>query len=95
MLSIQTLRERTEDVRRALQQRHTEAPLDRILELDAYRRALLQDVEAMRAERNTASKANSFRVNGTSSDPTQTVCARTSMSTRHEHTPFDARVAGT
>ncbi|MCC6236833.1 MAG: serine--tRNA ligase [Dehalococcoidia bacterium] len=57
MLSIQTLRERTEDVRRALQQRHTEAPLDRILELDAYRRALLQDVEAMRAERNTASKA--------------------------------------
>ncbi len=57
MLSIQTLRERTEDVRRALEQRHTDAPLDRILELDSYRRALLQDVEAMRAERNAASKA--------------------------------------
>lgn len=57
MLSIQTLRERTEDVRRSLANRKSDAPLDRILELDSYRRALLQDVEAMRAERNTASKA--------------------------------------
>ena len=57
MLSIQTLRERTEDVRRSLAQRRSDAPLDRILELDSYRRALLQDVEAMRAERNAASKA--------------------------------------
>ncbi len=57
MLSIQTLRERTEDVRRSLADRKSDAPLDRILELDSGRRSLLQDVEAMRAERNTASKA--------------------------------------
>ena len=46
MLSIQTLRERTDEVRQALADRHTEAPLDRILELDSERRGLLQDVEA-------------------------------------------------
>jgi len=56
MLSIQTLRERTEDVRRSLANRQTEAPLDRILELDLRRRELLRDVEAGRAERNAASK---------------------------------------
>ncbi|MEZ4501374.1 MAG: serine--tRNA ligase [Dehalococcoidia bacterium] len=56
MLSIQTLRERTEDVRRSLANRQTEAPLDRILELDERRRELLRDVEAGRAERNAASK---------------------------------------
>ena len=56
MLSIQTLRERTDEVRQALADRGTEAPLDRILELDAERRGLLQDVETLRAERNAASK---------------------------------------
>jgi seryl-tRNA synthetase len=56
MLPLQTLRERTEDVRRSLADRQTEAPLDRILELDTQRRDLLRDVEAMRAERNAAGK---------------------------------------
>ena len=56
MLSTQTLRERTEDVRRSLANRRTEAPLDHILELEGQRREQLRDVEALRAERNAASK---------------------------------------
>lgn len=36
--------------------RFSEAPIDRILELDESRRAVLQQVESMRAERNAASK---------------------------------------
>ena len=56
MLSIQTLRERTDEVRRSLADRRTEAPLDRILELDAQRRDLLREVEGMRADRNAAGK---------------------------------------
>ena len=56
MLSIQFIRENTERVKRDLLLRNTEAPIDRILELDEQRRALLQEVEQLRAERNAASK---------------------------------------
>ena len=57
MLSIQTIRERTDDVRRALAARASTAPLDRVLALDEQRRALLGEVERMRADRNRAGKA--------------------------------------
>ena len=56
MLSVQLIRENAERVRRDLLLRNAEAPIDRILELDESRRELLQKVEAMRAERNAASK---------------------------------------
>lgn len=56
MLSIQVIRERTDDVRRMLADRHTSAPIDEILEADERRRSTLQDVEQMRKDRNDASK---------------------------------------
>ena len=56
MLSIQTIRERTDEVRRALRDRRTEAPLDAILALDDRRRAVLADVERMRHDRNEAGR---------------------------------------
>ncbi|MSQ42195.1 MAG: serine--tRNA ligase [Dehalococcoidia bacterium] len=56
MLSLQVLRERTDEVRRACAARGVEVPLDRIIALDGQRRALLQQVETMRADRNQASK---------------------------------------
>ncbi|MEX2372683.1 MAG: serine--tRNA ligase, partial [Dehalococcoidia bacterium] len=56
MLSIQTIRERTEDVRRMLADRRTTAPLDEILAADERRRALLARVEDGRRDRNDASK---------------------------------------
>ena len=56
MLSIQTIRERTDDVRQSLRDRHSDAPLDAILELDEGRRALLADVERMRRDRNEAAR---------------------------------------
>ena len=56
MLSIQVIRERTDEVRRALADRRSDAPLDAILAADERRRALLIEVEGMRKERNDASK---------------------------------------
>ncbi|MDO8614826.1 MAG: serine--tRNA ligase [Dehalococcoidia bacterium] len=56
MLSIQLIRENPDLVRRALQRRHTEAPLDEALALDARWRSVLAEVESLRAERNALSK---------------------------------------
>ena len=56
MLSMQTIRERTAEVRQACADRFTDVPIDRILQLDGSYRALLGEVEALRAERNRASK---------------------------------------
>jgi seryl-tRNA synthetase len=56
MLSLQFIRENPDVVRAALEARHTQAPLDELLTLDERRRALLGEVEALRAEQNAASK---------------------------------------
>ncbi|MEI7924807.1 MAG: serine--tRNA ligase [Chloroflexota bacterium] len=56
MLSIQTIRERTDEVRQSLANRHTDAPLEAILAADEQRRSVLADVERMRHERNDAGK---------------------------------------
>ncbi len=57
MLSLQYIRENVERVKRDVLLRNTTAPIDRILQLDEDRRGLLQQVEALRAKRNTVSKA--------------------------------------
>lgn len=57
MLSLQYIRENVERVKRDVLLRNTTAPIDRILHLDEDRRGLLQQVEALRAKRNTVSKA--------------------------------------
>jgi len=56
MLSVQYIRENVERVKHDVLLRNTTAPIDRILELDDARRALLQQVETLRAKRNTVSK---------------------------------------
>jgi seryl-tRNA synthetase len=56
MLDIAFIREHPDQVRDALVKLNTEAPVDEILELDRQRRELLQQVEALRAERNAGSK---------------------------------------
>jgi seryl-tRNA synthetase len=56
MLDINLIREKPEMVRAAMVDLNAEAPIDQILSLDARRRELLTDVEALRAERNTVSK---------------------------------------
>ena len=56
MLDIRLLREEPDRVRRALALRHTEAPLEEAIALDAERRELLTEVEGLRAEKNTVSK---------------------------------------
>jgi len=56
MLDLTLVRERPDDVRRAMALRHTEAPVDDILELDDRRRSLLAQVEKLKAQRNAVSK---------------------------------------
>jgi seryl-tRNA synthetase len=56
MLDLAVIRERTDEVRRAMALRHVEAPIDDILALDAKRRALLSEVEKLKAQRNAVSK---------------------------------------
>jgi len=57
MLDINLIREQPDLVRKALSDRQMGSePVDRILELDARRRAILTEVEALKAERNTVSK---------------------------------------
>jgi seryl-tRNA synthetase len=57
MLDINLIREQPDLVRKALSDRQMDpAPVDRILELDARRRVLLTEVEALKAKRNAVSK---------------------------------------
>jgi seryl-tRNA synthetase len=55
MLSLQFIREHEGRVREALANRRSDAPLDRVLELDAQRRGRLQELETLRAQRNQRS----------------------------------------
>jgi len=57
MLSREIYRSDPDRVRRMLEQRHTTAPLDRLLEVDAEWRALLVQLEELKAQRNAGSKA--------------------------------------
>src|SRR5438105_14410111 len=56
MLSLQFIREHADVVRKALADRHSEAPIDEIIELDEKHRALLGETERLRAEQNAAGK---------------------------------------
>ncbi|MCB9079541.1 MAG: serine--tRNA ligase [Anaerolineaceae bacterium] len=57
MLDLNFIRENAELVKAKLVDLNTEAPIDDILRLDEQRRELLKEVEALRQERNTGSKA--------------------------------------
>jgi seryl-tRNA synthetase len=57
MLDINLIRERPEAVRKSLKDRQMDAsPVDAILKLDERRRALLTEVETLKADRNAVSK---------------------------------------
>jgi seryl-tRNA synthetase len=56
MLDINLIREQPDMVKAAMADLNTEAPIDDILSLDSQRRELLTQVEALRAQRNAASK---------------------------------------
>lgn len=56
MLDLRLIREQTDFVRDGIAKLYTDAPIDEILALDARRRAILGEVEALKAERNEGSK---------------------------------------
>ncbi len=56
MLDIRTIRADPGSIKRAMQALHTEAPIDEVLELDAQRREVLQELEGLRRERNVTSE---------------------------------------
>ena len=57
MLARDLFRSHPDRVRSMLADRHTEAPLDRLLEVDASWRELLVEVEDLKSKRNAGSKA--------------------------------------
>ncbi len=57
MLDLRLIREDPERVKAAVATTFTEAPIDEIVSLDEQRRALVTDVEALKAELNQGSKA--------------------------------------
>jgi seryl-tRNA synthetase len=56
MLSLQLIRENPDLVRKAVADRNTSAPIDRILTLDAQRRDIIQEADELKAERNNLGK---------------------------------------
>ncbi len=56
MLDLTFIREHPDEVKAAMARLNADAPIDLILELDAQRRELLSDVEAMKARRNATSR---------------------------------------
>jgi seryl-tRNA synthetase len=56
MIDIRLIREQPATVREAMARLHTDAPIDRIMELDEQRRRLLTEVEELKARRNTESR---------------------------------------
>ena len=56
MIDLAYIREHAAEVKQAMVALNTEAPIDEILALDERRRALLGEIEALRAERNRVSK---------------------------------------
>ena len=57
MISAQMIREHPEVIRRSLERRHAEAPVDEAIEVDEQRRSVLIELEELRAARNTAGRA--------------------------------------
>ncbi|HSJ56438.1 MAG TPA: serine--tRNA ligase [Anaerolineae bacterium] len=56
MLDLTLIREKPEMIKKAMIDLNADAPIDRIVELDERRRAVLTEVESQRAERNAVSK---------------------------------------
>lgn len=56
MLDIKRIRNNKEDIINALQKRHGNYPIDKILELDGRRRELLSQAEQMKSKQNSVSK---------------------------------------
>lgn len=59
MLDLDTIRERTEEVKESIKRRGVEVDLDKILKLDEERRELIQQVEELRADKNILSDLSS------------------------------------
>lgn len=62
MLDIKFIRENTEVVRRAIQNKKVNLDLDKLLALDARRRELIESSEALKAEQNKKSKGPGFNI---------------------------------
>ena len=56
MLDLNYIREHPDEVKQAMASLYADAPIDAILDLDKQRRAALQQVEALKQQRNTVSK---------------------------------------
>ena len=63
MLDIKRIRENADEVREGLKRRWMDTALvDNVLELDAKRRTLITEVDALKARRNEVSKSIGIRI---------------------------------
>lgn len=56
MLDMKFIREHADEVKENLKNRHNPFDVDEVLKLDEKRRALLQDTEALKSQRNAETK---------------------------------------
>lgn len=56
MLDIKRIRMNSEEIKKALEKRHGDYPIDKVLELDEKRRMILMEVEEKKAKQNQVSK---------------------------------------
>lgn len=79
MLDIKFIRENAEEVKKAIAKKHVKLDLDRLLELDEQRRALLKETEDLRATQN---KANEEIVKAASADKKKLIAEMKVVSTK-------------
>lgn len=56
MLDIKRIRSNPEEIKRSLEKRHGDFPIDRVLEMDEERRNILTEMEQLKAKQNSVSK---------------------------------------
>jgi Seryl-tRNA synthetase len=56
MLDIKRIRSNPDEVKNALNKRHGDYPIDKVLEIDKERRNILAEMEEMKAKQNSVSK---------------------------------------
>ena len=92
MLDLRRLRSEPEVVRAALERRDGAEGLDRVIELDEQRRALLPQLEALRAEQNAANEAiSAAKASGESAD--QQIAAMKDVAARAKALDAELQIA--
>ena len=87
MIDLKFIRENTEDVRQMLTDRHTEADLDRLVELDTRWRENLTHTQSLKAHQNQVSQQIAERKKA-KQDATETIAEMRELSQKSRSSPL-------